>query len=60
VPSPAALKAAASPPAPQLDRALTDAEKALNEQRIQDLEADPHTSVAWEEAKLRLMAPFKR
>ena len=39
---------------------LTDAEKALIEQRFRGLEADPHASLPWEEAKLRLMAPFKR
>jgi len=42
------------------DGALTDAEKALIEQRFRGLEAHPHASVPWEEAKLRLMAPFKR
>lgn len=42
------------------DGALTDAEKALIEQRFRDLEANPHASVPWEEAKIRLMAPFKR
>ena len=42
------------------DGALTDAEKALIEQRFRDLEANPHASVPWEEAKSRLMAPFKR
>jgi hypothetical protein len=42
------------------DGALTEAEKALIEQRFRDLEADPHTSIPWEEAKVRLMAPFKR
>jgi hypothetical protein len=39
---------------------LTDAGKALIEQRFRDLEANPHASGPWEEAKLRLMAPFKR
>jgi hypothetical protein len=42
------------------DGALTDAGKALIEQRFRDLEANPHASVPWEEAKLRLIAPFKR
>jgi adenine-specific DNA-methyltransferase len=39
--------------------ALTDVEKALIEQRFRDLEANPHASGPWEEAKLRLMAPFE-
>ena len=39
---------------------LTDVGKALVEQRFRDLEANPHASVPWEEAKLRLLAPFKR
>jgi hypothetical protein len=38
--------------------ALTDRGKALVEQRLRELEANPHASVPWEEAKLRLMAPF--
>ena len=42
------------------DGALTDAGEALVEQRFRDLEANPHTSAAWEEAKLRRMVPFKR
>ena len=42
------------------DGVLTDAGKALIEQRFRDLEANPHASGPWEEAKLRLMAPFKR
>jgi hypothetical protein len=42
------------------DGALTDAEKALIEERFQDLETNPHASIPWEEAKVRLMAPFKR
>ena len=33
--------------------------KAPIEQCFQVLEANPHASVPWEEAKLRLMAPFK-
>jgi hypothetical protein len=41
------------------DGALTDAEKALIEQHFRHLEANPRASVPWEEAKLRLMAPFK-
>ena len=40
--------------------ALTDAEKALIEERFRDLEANLHTSIPWAEAKARLMAPFKR
>jgi hypothetical protein len=39
--------------------ALTEAEKALIEQRFRDLEADPHASVSWEEAKIRLKVPFR-
>ncbi len=39
---------------------LTDAEKALIEERFRDLEANPQTSVAWEEARARLLAPFAR
>jgi hypothetical protein len=39
---------------------LTDAEKALIEERFRDLEANPQTSVPWEKAKAHLMAPFKR
>ena len=42
------------------NRALTDAEKSLIEQRFRDLETSPRASVPWEEAKLRFMAPFKR
>ena len=39
---------------------LTDAEKALIEERFRDLEANPQTSIPWEEAKARLMASLKR
>jgi DNA-directed RNA polymerase sigma subunit (sigma70/sigma32) len=39
---------------------LTDAEKAIIEERFGDLEANPHTSLPWEAAKARLLAPFKR
>jgi DNA-directed RNA polymerase sigma subunit (sigma70/sigma32) len=39
---------------------LTDAEKALLEERFRDLDANPQTSMPWEEAKARLLAPFKR
>jgi hypothetical protein len=42
------------------DGPLTDAGKALIEQRYRNLEASPHASVSWEEAKLRLKTPFKR
>ena len=42
------------------DGALTDAGEALIEQRFRDLEANLFASVFWEEAKLRLMVPFKR
>jgi hypothetical protein len=40
--------------------ALTSAEKALIEERFRDVEANPGTSISWEEAKERLLAPFKR
>ena len=40
------------------DGALTDAGKALIEQRFGGLETNPRASVPWEEAKLRLMAPL--
>ncbi len=39
---------------------LTDAEKALIEERFRDLEANSQTSIPWEEAKARLLVPFKR
>lgn len=39
---------------------LTDAEKALIEERFRDLGTDPHASLPWEEAKARLLAPFKQ
>jgi hypothetical protein len=42
------------------DGALTDAEKALIEQRFRDLEVNPHATDPWEEAKIRLLALFKR
>lgn len=42
------------------DGALTDAEKALIEERFRDLETNPHKSIPWDEAKVRLRAPFKR
>jgi hypothetical protein len=42
------------------DGALIDAEKALIEQRFRDLDANLHASVRSKEARLRLMAPFKR
>ena len=42
------------------DGALTDSEKALVEERFRDLEANPHKSIPWEVAKVRLMAPFKQ
>jgi hypothetical protein len=40
--------------------ALTSAEKALIEERFRDLEANPRTSIPWDEAKARWLAPFKR
>jgi len=39
---------------------LTDTEKALIEERFRDMEANPQTSIPWEEAKARLLAAFKR
>jgi hypothetical protein len=39
--------------------ALTDAGKALNEQRFRDLEANTHAFVPREEARFRRRAPFK-
>lgn len=39
---------------------LTDREKALIEERFRDLEASPHSSIPWADAKARLMAPFRR
>ena len=38
---------------------LTIAEKALIEERFRDLDANPRTSIPWDEAKARLLAPFK-
>jgi hypothetical protein len=40
------------------DGALTEAEKALIEQRFRDPEPNPHASGPCAEAKLRLMTPF--
>ena len=45
---------------PQYNGALTDAESTLIDQRFRGLETNPHASTPWEEAKLRLMVPFKR
>ena len=39
---------------------LTNAEKALIEERFQDLEANPGSSIPWSEAKKQLMAKFRR
>ncbi len=39
---------------------LTNAEMAVLEERFRDLEANPHESLPWEEAKTRLLATFKR
>ena len=39
---------------------LTNAEKALIEERFRDLEANPQSSIPWDEAKGCLLAPFKR
>ena len=38
---------------------VADAAEALIEEHFRDLETNPHASVPWGEAKLRLMAPFK-
>lgn len=37
---------------------LTDAEKALVEQRVADLEQNPRSSIPWVEAETRLKARF--
>jgi hypothetical protein len=37
----------------------TDPEKDLIEKRSRDLTANPQTSIPWEEARMRLMAPFE-
>ncbi len=42
------------------DGALTDADKALIEERFRDLEAGTQASIPWDEAKVRLLTPFKR
>ena len=42
------------------DGLLTDTEKAIIEERFQDCEANPWTSLPWEETKARLLAPFKQ
>jgi len=39
---------------------LIDTEKALIEERFREMEANPQTSIPWEEAKARLLAAFKR
>jgi len=41
------------------DGVLSDAEKVLLEERFHDLQANRPTSIPWEEAKARLLAPFK-
>jgi hypothetical protein len=41
------------------ENALSEADKALIEQRFRDLEAKPHASVPWGKAKLRLRAPAR-
>lgn len=40
--------------------ALTEAEKALIEDRFRDLEANPRASIPWDEAKAGLLAPYRR
>jgi len=42
------------------ERMLTDTEKALIEERFREMEANPQTSIRWEESKARLLAAFKR
>ena len=42
------------------DGPLTDAGKALIEQRFRNLEANSQSSSRWEQARLRLKTPFKR
>ena len=42
------------------DGTLTEAEKALIEERFRDLEANPNSSIPWTDAKARLTAPFRR
>lgn len=42
------------------DGTLTDDQKALLEARFRDLEANPHASIPWEEAKAQLLAALKR
>ena len=39
---------------------LTDVEKNLIESRFRDFEANPQTSLPWEESKARLLAPYTR
>jgi putative addiction module component (TIGR02574 family) len=40
------------------DDPLTDAEKALLETRLEDMEKHPEKSIPWEEAEARLKARF--
>jgi hypothetical protein len=37
---------------------LTEREKAVIEERFRDLEANPQTSIPWEDAKAHLLAAF--
>ncbi len=39
---------------------LTAGEMAAIEERFRDLDANPQTSIPWEEAKAHLLTPFKR
>ena len=39
---------------------LTDAEKTLIGERFREMEANPQTSIPWEEARARLLTAFKR
>ena len=39
---------------------LSSTEKALIEERFREMEANPATSIPWDEAKARLLAPNKR
>jgi hypothetical protein len=38
---------------------LCEAEKALIEERLRDLDASPERSIPWEQAKASLLAPFQ-
>lgn len=42
------------------DGVLSEAEKTLIEERFRDVQANPHSSIPWDDAKARLAAPFSR